>query len=45
VIDGNRATGESYTIAHHAYSEEGIRKIMVASLRYLDTFTKIDRSW
>src|SRR6476659_7326918 len=24
-IDGNRATGESYTIAHHVYTEDGIR--------------------
>ena len=45
VIDGNRATGESYTIAHHLFSDEGGRKIMIASLRYLDTFTKIDQSW
>ena len=44
-IDGNRATGESYTIAHHVYTEDGTRKIMIASLRYLDTFTKIDQSW
>ena len=44
-IDGNRATGESYTIAHHVYTEDGNRKIMIASLRYLDTFAKIDGSW
>ena len=44
-IDGNRATGESYTIAHHVYAEDGGRKIMIASLRYLDTFVKIDGSW
>ena len=44
-IDGDRATGESYTIAHHLFSEDGDRKIMIASLRYLDTFTKIDGSW
>jgi hypothetical protein len=44
-IDGDRATGESYTIAHHLFTEDGDRKIMVASLRYLDTFTKIGRSW
>ena len=45
VIDGNRATGESYTIAYHVYTEDGNRKIMTASLRYLDTFAKIDQSW
>jgi len=44
-LDGNRATGESYTIAHHVYTENGARKIMVASLRYLDTFTKTDGRW
>jgi hypothetical protein len=44
-IDGNRATGESYTIAHHVFTEYGDRKIMVASLRYLDTFAKIDGRW
>jgi hypothetical protein len=44
-IDGNHATGESYTIAHHLFTEDGQRKIMVASLRYLDTFVKIDESW
>ena len=44
-IDGNRATGESYTIAHHVYNHDGKRKIMIASLRYLDTFAKIDGRW
>src|SRR6266498_1611597 len=44
-IDGNRATGESYTIAHHVVTENDDRKIMIASLRYLDTFAKIERRW
>jgi hypothetical protein len=44
-LDGDHATGVSYTIAHHVYTETGRRKIMVASLRYLDTFSKTDRSW
>jgi hypothetical protein len=44
-LDGDRATGESYTIAHHLYTEDGTRMIMIASLRYLDTFAKIDGSW
>jgi hypothetical protein len=44
-IDGNRGTGDSYTIAHHVYTEDGTRKMMVAWLRYLDTFTKIDQAW
>jgi hypothetical protein len=44
-IEGDRATGESYTIAHHVFSEDDARKIMIASLRYLDTFAKIDGHW
>jgi len=41
----DRATGESYTIAHHVYTEDGTRKIMIASLRYLDSFAKLDGRW
>ena len=44
-IDGDRATGESYTIAHHVSTQNGIREMMVAWLRYLDVFAKIDGSW
>jgi ketosteroid isomerase-like protein len=44
-LDGDRATGESYTIAHHVFTEGGTRKIMVAWLRYLDVFAKIDGTW
>src|SRR6266850_493741 len=44
-LAGDRATGESYTIAHHVFTEDGARKIMIASLRYLDTFTKLDGRW
>ncbi len=44
-LEGNRATGDSYTIAHHVYTEDGTRMMMVAWLRYLDTFTKVDQTW
>ena len=44
-VDGDRATGESYTIAHHLFTDDGERKIMIASLRYLDSFVKIDGAW
>ncbi|MCS4276250.1 ketosteroid isomerase-like protein [Mycetocola sp. BIGb0189] len=44
-LNGDSATGESYTLAHHLYTEDGVRTIMIASLRYLDTFTKIDGVW
>ena len=35
----------SHRIAHHLFSEDGDRKIMIASLRYLDTFAKIHGRW
>jgi ketosteroid isomerase-like protein len=44
-VDGERATGESYCIAHHLFSEEGERKLMVAWLRYGDTFVKVGDRW
>jgi hypothetical protein len=44
-LDGDSATGESYTIAHHVFTEGGERKMMVAWLRYLDVFARIDGAW
>ena len=44
-LDDDHATGESYTIAHHLFTADGVRQIMIASLRYLDTFVKIDGTW
>ena len=44
-LDGDRATGESYCIAHHLFTENGERKLMVAWLRYGDTFVRVDGAW
>jgi ketosteroid isomerase-like protein len=44
-LDGDRATGESYTVAHHVFTEDGTRKMMVAWLRYLDVFAQVDDAW
>lgn len=44
-LDGDRATGDSYTIAHHVFTENGTRKMMVAWLRYLDVYVKLERTW
>jgi hypothetical protein len=44
-LDGERAAGESYRIAHHLFSEDGERKLMLARLRYGDTFVKLDGAW
>ena len=41
----DRATGEAYCLAHHVTVGDGKRRLMLASLRYLDTFVKIDRTW
>jgi hypothetical protein len=44
-LDGDRATGESHCIAHHLFTQDGERKLMVAWLRYGDTFAKVDGDW
>jgi hypothetical protein len=44
-LDGDRATGEAYCLAHHVMADTGKRRLMIASLRYLDTFAKIDGAW
>jgi len=44
-LDGDRATGESYCIAHHLFTEDGERKLMIAWLRYSDTFAKVNGAW
>ena len=44
-LDGDRATGEAYCLAHHVMADSGKRRLMIASLRYLDTFAKIDGAW
>jgi hypothetical protein len=45
MLDGDRATGESYCIAHHLYTEGAERKLMLAFMRYGDTLIKIDDAW
>ena len=44
-LTSDRATGEAYTLAHHVTVDGGKRRLMLASLRYLDTFVKMDGSW
>ena len=41
----DRATGEAYCIAHHLTVEGEKRRLMVAYLRYDDTFVKADGAW
>ena len=44
-VDGNRATGETYCLAHHVSTEDGRRSLMIASIRYLDIFAKHNDEW
>ena len=45
-LAGDRATGESYCIAHHVLAgDDGSRALMIASIRYLDEFVKQDGQW
>ena len=41
----DRGTGEAYTLAHHVTVKGKSRRLMVASLRYNDTFVKTDGAW
>jgi hypothetical protein len=41
----DRATGEAYCLAHHVTINGGKRRLMLASLRYLDAFLKVDGDW
>lgn len=44
-LTGDRATGETYCLAHHVTTAGGVRRLMIASLRYLDTFAKVEGEW
>jgi hypothetical protein len=44
-ITSDRATGEAYCLAHHVTVDGGKRRLMLASLRYLDSFVKMEGVW
>ena len=41
-LTADRGTGEAYCLAHHLTIEGGKRRLMIAALRYYDTFVKVD---
>ena len=41
----DKASGETYCLAHHVRTAEGKRRLMVASLRYLDALVKQGGDW
>jgi hypothetical protein len=41
----DRGTGETYCMPHHLTVKDGKRRLMIAALRYMDTFVKTDGAW
>ena len=41
----DKGTGEAYCLAHHLTVDGGKRRLMIAALRYYDTFVKVDGAW
>lgn len=44
-LDGSRASGVSYCLAHHVTARDGKESLMAASIRYLDTVAKQEGRW
>src|ERR1700756_1209533 len=44
-LTADRGTGEAYCPAHHLTIGGEKRQLMIASLRYYDTFVKVDGAW
>lgn len=44
-VDGDRAQGESYFIAHHVLPGDDGDRFMIAAGRYLDRFERRDGAW
>ena len=44
-LSRDRGTGETYCMPHHLTIKDGNRRLMIAALRYTDTFLKMDGSW
>jgi hypothetical protein len=44
-LTDDKGIGETYCLAHHVTVADGKRRLMIASLRYLDTFAKQDGAW
>jgi ketosteroid isomerase-like protein len=45
VLDGDDASGVTYCLAHHVKVDGSARSLMIAAIRYLDSFVKHDGSW
>jgi len=45
MLDGDHASGVAYCLAHHVKAEGSAHTLMVAAIRYLDSFVKQDGAW
>jgi hypothetical protein len=44
-LTNDRGTGETYGMPHHLTIDGKTRRLMVAALRYMDAFVKMDGTW
>ena len=44
-LTGDRGTGETYCMPHHLTIDGNSRRLMIAALRYTDTFVKMESTW
>jgi hypothetical protein len=44
-LTNDRGTGETYCMPHHLTVDGGKRSLMIAALRYYDTFMRVDGAW
>jgi ketosteroid isomerase-like protein len=44
-LNGTEATGVSYCLAHHVSAHGSEQSLMIASIRYLDKFKKVEGAW
>jgi hypothetical protein len=44
-LTSDRGSGEAYCVAHHLTIADEKRQLMIAALRYYDTFVKVDGAW
>lgn len=44
-LTADRGTGETYCLAHHLTIEGQKRQLMIAAIRYYDTFMKLNSTW
>ena len=44
-VDGDRATGETYCLAHHVSERDGEQRLVVMSIRYQDGYVRTGGAW